>query len=193
MAQLDWGQLVGEAEEQKAYQLLPDGDYDFTVASAETKSTKTGKTMFSLKAQVATGPSKGQIVFENLVISPESAKALGMVFVKFAALGLPRAYFEQNSPSNEQIEAALIGRSFRGKVGSRTWQGEKYNEIQKYYPATAGLVPGVPMPVNASTPPPPPPPPASSGAAGAPADPALVITTPVAAAPLQASVPPSPF
>lgn len=137
MSSLNWSDLVKEAGEVGNYEPLPDGDYDLKVVEATAKVSGSGKTMFSVKTEVQSGPHAKRLVWDNLVVSPDSSAALGIFFKKMAALGLNRAYFDQN-PSNAQIESALIGRTFRAQIGSRVWQGNKKNEIKMYYAVPAG-------------------------------------------------------
>ena len=179
MSSLNWSDLVKEAGEVGNYEPLPDGDYDLKVTEATAKVSQSGKTMFSLKTEVQAGPHAKRLVWDNLVVSPDSSAALGMFFKKMSALGLNKAYFDQN-PSNAQIEQALIGRSFRGQVGSRVWQGSKKNEIKMYYV----------LPTDATAAPATAPAPVAAAPAPAPAPAPAVAPAPVAAAPAPAPVAP---
>jgi len=153
MSSVNWSDLVKEAGETNSYEALPDGDYDLKVLEATAKVSQSGKTMFSIKSEVQAGPHAKRLVWDNLVVSPDSSAALGMFFKKMAALGLNRAYFDQN-PTNAQIEQALLNRTFRGQVGSRTWQGQKKNEIKMYYvlPAAGEAVASAPVTAAAPAP-----------------------------------------
>ena len=173
MSTLNWGDLVKDAGESASYEPLPDGDYDLTIVEATAKVSQSGKTMFAVKAQVTTGAHAKRLIWDNLVVTPDNSAALGMFFRKMGALGLGREFFASN-PSNAQIEAALKGRSFRAQVGSRTWQGNKKNEIKMYYAAAAAA--------------------ASAAPAAAPAPAPAPAAAPVAAAPAPvAAAPASPF
>jgi hypothetical protein len=170
MSSLNWGDLVKDAGESASgsYEPLPDGDYDLKVLEASSSVTSTGKTMFKIKAEVQGGAYNKRLVWDNLVISPENKNALGIFFAKMAALGVPREFFSNNNPTNAQIESSINGKFFRANIGSRVWQGDRRNEIKKYYvgaPATAVAEPAV-----ASAPPAPPAPPAAPAPASAPAD-----------------------
>jgi hypothetical protein len=59
-----------------------------------------------------------------------------MFFMKMGVLGLNKEYFSSN-PSNAQIEAALLHRTFRGSIGTRTYNGNRSNEVKNYYPVQA--------------------------------------------------------
>ena len=154
MSSLNWGDLVKDAGDVGSFEPLPDGDYDLVVQEAVAKVSQSGKTMFSLKAQVQGGAHNKRLVWDNLVVTPESPAALGMFFRKMAALGLGREFFA-TSPSNAAIEQAVKGRAFRAQVGSRTWQGQKKNEIKMYYVATApaGSPAATSYPARGHTPP----------------------------------------
>ena len=134
MANLNWGDLVKDASAGGNFEPLPDNDYDFKVVEASTTTTQTGKTMFKLKAEVQTGPYAKRLIWDNLVVSPDSPNALGFFFGKMKALGLGAEFFA-TSPSNAQIEAALLNRTFRGTVGSRVYNGENRNELKRYSPS----------------------------------------------------------
>jgi hypothetical protein len=146
MSSLNWGDLVKDAGDVGSYEPLPDGDYDLVVLEVEAKTSQSGKTMFSLKAQVTGGAHNKRLIWDNLVVTPDSPAALGMFFRKMGALGLGREFFA-SSPSNAQIEAAAKGRAFRAQIGSRTWQGQKKNEIKMYYTAPTA---GTPAPAAAA-------------------------------------------
>ena len=146
MSTLNWSDLIKEAGETGTYDALPDGDYDLVVLEATAKVSQSGKTMFAVKAQVEGGAHNKRLVWDNLVVSPDSQAALGIFFKKMNALGLPREYFmQQPQPSNAQIEQILAGRRFRAQVGTRTWQGQKKNEIKNYYPAVATTTAAAPV------------------------------------------------
>ena len=148
MSTLNWGDLVKEAGDVGSYDPLPDGDYDLTIIEATAKVSQSGKTMFSVKAEVQTGAHAKRLVWDNLVISTDNPTALGIFFRKMNALGLNRDFFATN-PSNAQIEQALKSRSFRAQVGSRTWQGQKKNEIKAYY-SVVGAATAAPAPAAAA-------------------------------------------
>jgi len=186
VSSLNWGDLVKDAGDVGGnYEPLPDGDYDLIVLEATAKVAQSGKTMFAIKAQVQGGAHAKRLVWDNLVVTPDSPAALGMFFRKMAALGLGREYFA-TAPSNAAIEAALKNRAFRAQVGSRTWNGSKKNEIKMYYIATAAAA--TPAPAAAPAPAPAPAPAAAPAPAPAPAP--AVAESPVAA---PAAPPAAPF
>jgi hypothetical protein len=170
MTNLSWDDLVKDAGDVGSFEPLPESDYDLEIKDAKFKPTKTGKKMYEITCKVVGGAHNGRQVWDNLVVSPDSPNALAFFFRKMAALGLTVDYFKTN-PSDEAIVAALRGRRFRGHVGFRTYNGEKRNELQKYYPATGGGVPEMP---------------------GAGAPPAPAAAPPAPAAPPVAAAPPAP-
>ena len=133
MSTLNWGDLIKEAGDTAGgFDPLPDGDYDLQIVEATAAVSQSGKTMFKVKAQVQTGAHAKRLVWDNLVVSTDNPTALGIFFRKMNALGLGREFFA-TSPTNAQIEAAMKSKFFRAQVGSRTWQGQKKNEIKAYY------------------------------------------------------------
>jgi hypothetical protein len=107
MSSLNWSDLIKEAGETASYEPLPDGDYDFKVVEASATTSQSGKTMFKIKAQVLAGPHANRLVWDNLVISPESQGALGMFFAKMSSLGLNREYFTTNPNAQKLARLAL--------------------------------------------------------------------------------------
>jgi len=182
MSTLNWSELISNAAETANYDPLPDGDYDLTVVEATQKMTQSNKVMFSIKAQVTSGPHAKRLVWDNLVVSPENENALGIFFGKMAALGLTKDNFFNQNPTNAQIEQALVDRKFRAQIGSRTYNGQKRNEMKRYYRANDAAAPAAATTAAAPAPAPAPAPTPAPAPAPAPAPEAST-----------ASAPPSPF
>ena len=181
MSTLNWGELMREAKASggvSSYEPLPDGDYELKVLESVIKTTSTGKLMFSTKNEIQGGAHARRLVWDNLVVSNDNSSAMGIFFGKMGSLGLGQPFFDQE-PSTEQIAAAMVGRTFRGTLGTKEYQGKKSNEIRRYMPA--GLAVGSPTPAVASAPAP----------APAPA-PASAVEQPMAFASAPAAVPPAP-
>lgn len=173
MTSSSWADLIKDASASGAsFEPLPDGIYDLKVVEASTATTAKGKTMYKVKAEVQTGPHARRLLWDNLVVSPESPNAMAFFFRKLKAIGLGHEFFA-TEPTDAAIVAALSGRQFRGKVGSRTYNEKTSNEIQEYLPATQGglpagaVAPGVPAPAAPAQAPAAPP--AAAPAAPAPA------------------------
>jgi hypothetical protein len=173
MSQLNWGELISQAVDAGSgdFEPLPDGDYDFKVIESSITVTKTGKPMFKITAEVQTGPYAKRRLWDNLVVSSDNPKAMGMFFMKLSALGLTREVLQANNPSNDQIAQALNGRPFRATIGSRPWQDKMQNEFKKYLPLAAAVAP------------------AAAPVAAAPAPAPAPATAPVAAAPAPVAAP----
>lgn len=181
MTSVNWADLIKDAGEIQSYEPLPDGDYDLVVVEGTAKVSQSGKQMFSIKAQVEAGQYAKRLVWDNLVVSEGNATALGIFFSKMAAMGLNQDYFNQN-PSPAQIEQALTGRKFRGKLGTKTYNGKESNEIKSYYPAAASIAAGGVPPQAAPAPAPAPAAAPAPQAAPAPAPAPQAAPAPVAEA-----------
>lgn len=177
MSSVNWSDLVKEAGETASYEPLPDGDYELKVIESKATVSQSGKTMFKITTEVQSGPHAKRRVWDNLVISPENNKALGMFFMKMGVLGLNKEYFNTN-PTNAQIEQALLHRTFRGTLATRTYNGTQSNEI-KNYNATAAVTNDAFAAAAAPAAPAPAPAPAAAAPAPAPA--------PAPAAPVSSS------
>ena len=184
MTTVNFSELVkqaGSAATSNNYAPLPDGDYDLKVIEASATTTSTGKLMFKVTNEVQGGANDKRRVWDQLVVTTDNPKAMNMFFMKATAMGLPTSYFEQN-PTPAQIEQALLGRSFRGTLGTRTYNGNQSNEIKRYYASTtAPAAETVAAPVvAAAAAPAPAPAPAPVAAAPAPA-PAPAPASPIGA------------
>jgi len=164
-------QKAGDAAAKTNYEPLPEGDYEFKVLEANATTASTGKLMFKLTNEVQGGPHSSRRVWDQWVVTPDNETAMNIFFAKGSALGLSKEYWMAN-PSPAQVEQALVGRTFRGKVAIRTYQGKPSNEIKSYYPSTSA-------PAAATT---------AAAAAPAPAP----APAPAAAAPAPAPAPASP-
>lgn len=183
MGSKSWDDLYKEAGESGGP--LPIGDYDFQITGADHKKTTGGKDMYVLKTVVVTGAYKGKMVWNNMVVSPESQPAMEVFFRQMAALGLGKEFW-MSKPTDEAICARLKGVYFRGNVAIETYNSVERNKFKSIKPAVAG---------GGTTPPPPPPAPAPVAAAAPPAPAAPAVPPPpppVAAAPEAPAAPPAP-
>jgi Protein of unknown function (DUF669) len=166
---------AGGAATSTNYEPLPDGDYELKVIESSATTTSTGKLMFKVTTEVQGGAFDRRRVWDQLVITPENPKAMNMFFMKAnSILGVGQDFWNAN-PSPAQIEQALLGRSFRATLGTRTYNGNKSNEIKRYYPAAAAASPVAAAPVAAA---PAPSPAAAPAPAPAPASPVSTADTP---------------
>ena len=155
MSTVNFSELLkqaGTAATSTNYEPLPDGDYDLKVIEASATTTSTGKLMFKVTNEVQGGAYDKRRVWDQLVVTSDNPKAAQMFFMNAGAMGLNTAFWDAN-PSNAQVEQALLGRSFRATLGTRTYNGTQSNEIKRYYPATtASAAPATEAPAAAPAP-----------------------------------------
>lgn len=151
MTSTNWLDLLNEAKQsggQQDFGPIPAGEYRLKVLEAETRQTQNGKTKYTIKAQVQDGPHAGRLVWDDLIVSPESAGAMGFFFRKLAALGLGKEFFA-TQPSDDQITGGLADREFLGKVIVDNYGGKDRNKIDGYKPLAAvsagGFIPPSPQ------------------------------------------------
>lgn len=198
MTEVNFQQLMSQAGE--GFRPVPSGDYQAVWTKSEAAATKNGKAMIRGQFRIVGGPHDGRLVFNNFVISPENANALGFFFQHMEALGLSREYFNANPPM-AQVAQMLEGRQATISVGVRQYNGSDQNDIKAVKPPQGGQIGGgAPAAVygpGAAIPPAAPvqqvPAPASAPPA-VPAPPPGVVQQPPAAppAPPAAPVPPPP-
>lgn len=172
MTSTNWLDLLNEAKQNGGPQdfgPIPAGEYRFKVLDAETRQTQNGKTKYTIKAQVQDGPHAGRLVWDDLIVSPESAGAMGFFFRKMAAIGLGKEFFA-TQPDDNQITTALKDREFLGKVIIDNFGGKDRNKIDGYKPLAAaptGFIPPAPQAAGAPVPSTPAPQPTAPAAAPA--------------------------
>lgn len=132
MATVNWNQYIKAAEEagesMDEFTPLPAGTYEVKVLEAKAVKTKNGsKDMFKVTFVVDGGPNAGRRLWANLVISPESPKAMAIVMRQLGALGA-RPLMEAGA-SNEQIAAGLKDALATIKVSVGEYQNKPKNEV----------------------------------------------------------------
>lgn len=147
-----WSVLINDAED--SFEPVPAGDYDLKIIKSEASLSKSGKSMWKICTEVLEGPYAKRKIWGQLTLSPESPTALGIFFRQMKALGLTQDYFAQD-PTDSHVANALVGRTFRGQIGVRTWQGQERNEINNYTalssaPNAAPSAPVTPQPTQGS-------------------------------------------
>lgn len=151
MTNTNWLDLLNEAKQNGGPQdfgPIPAGEYRLKVLSAETRQTQNGKTKYTIKAEVQDGAHAGRLVWDDLIVSPESSGAMGFFFRKMKALGLAENFFA-TQPDDNAIVAALANREFLGKVIVDNYGGKDRNKIDGYKPLAAasasGFIPPAPQ------------------------------------------------
>lgn len=180
---ISWDDLIRDAGDAiTSFEPLPEADYDVECVDAKAKPTKDGKKkMYEVKMKVLGGAHGGRFIWDNIVLTTDNPNALGFFFKKMGGFGLTPDYFKTQRPSDERIVSDLKGRRARVKVGHRTWNGEKKNEVKNYYPQAAAAA-GGPVPPSAP----------AAAAPPAPAAPPAAPAAPPAAPPSPAAAPPAP-
>ena len=133
MASFSWNDLQ-QAADDAGFGVIPAGEYEATVKTAEHKKTGTGKDKIAVRFSVTGGPSAGKSVFNDFVISPDNGTALGFFFRHMKALGLGPDYFATN-PDLGKVANDLVGRNCVVVVGIRQWNEEDRNEIKGIKPS----------------------------------------------------------
>ena len=134
------------------FEPIPNGSYSALVQQAEVSQTSNGKLMFKLTWQITEGPYANRKVWSNMVVSPESPPALGIMFKHMAALGLDAEFFKAG-PSPDQVANAMNGKGATLVVDQREWNGEIRNEVKNIVKKAGGIVPSAPTPTTQSAPP----------------------------------------
>jgi len=186
MPNISWDNLVEAAGEAgKAFEPLPNDNYNFVVSEAEVGESKTGKKSIGITAIVENGPYAKRKVWNTWYISPDSPNALAYFFREMAIFGL-NLEFWKSKPSDELIVSNLINKRFVGGLKTTEYpvdSGKKKNEFESFA-APNGAATGNAAATIGSTPSP-------AVNSGAPSVPSVPTTpqVPQAAAPQVAAAP----
>lgn len=198
MTTVNWQELMGEAQNGTAG-VVPPGEYDVVVAEATAATSQSGKLMFKCKMRVIFGPHTDRMIYNNFVVSPESANALKFFFQHMAIFGLDSNFFAQN-PAPEYVAQILLGRQCKLRTELRQYNGADQVDVKAVMPPTPGVVPQAPgaavpqaaVPAPAPVAPAPAPAPVPAPAAAPMAQPVPAPAPPVAPAPVPVAPAPVP-
>lgn len=145
MAELNFEDLQTIAKEA-GFTIVPPGEYHVEVERAEHVLTKEHqKVMFKVMYRLIPGMN-GEVkgtVWNNFVVSPESAMALSFFFKHMEAMGLPKTFFTKHT-TNDEVCTALMGRQCRIKVEHREWNGAMQPDVKNVKPPIGGPSVGAP-------------------------------------------------
>lgn len=149
---VSWKDLLTEAAAGGgSFEPLPDGDYPVVIEKATPAQSSGGKLMFKVEMRVESGPHAKRIIWNQFVISPESANALSMFFGQMKTLGLGEEFWAAE-PNEDIVASALVGRRCTVALTQREWNGQIRNNVKSVKPA-AGGVPDAPVAVPSAAPP----------------------------------------
>lgn len=148
-AGFNWAELYDTAE-AVSFEPIPSGTYLVQIVEATVATASTGREMIKIQYAVVGGPHDKRKLFDQWVLSPDNAQALGFFFAKAQAAGLSQSFFASLPPGSPgqgpdlgPVAAALEGRQLRAVVGTRTYQDVKRNDVKRLLPAPTQAVPGM--------------------------------------------------
>jgi hypothetical protein len=138
----------------------PDGKYDAIVKTAAYKLSSKGNHMAVAQFKVITGPyrDKPVTIRHNFVLSPDSPRALDMLFQQLSNLGIPQTWFQQRRGIGgqelmEQLAAVLVNRvGYIETKSDREFNGRKQIDIKWINPPTDAGKKAAGVPAKPSTP-----------------------------------------
>jgi len=142
VAEATWGDLINQSK--GALELIPDGEQNGKIVSAEDVQASTGALMYKVKIEITDGPFIKRRIMTNLVVSTDNPIALAIFFRNCENIGLDANFFAVN-PSKAQVAQAMMNRPCRVNVGHKNWQGIDRNEVKGWLPVSGGTGgPGLP-------------------------------------------------
>lgn len=146
MSTINWQQAMAAAK-NASFEPLPDGEYDVVCIESTPTESSTGKPMIRAKYQVESGPNAGKKVFTQYTFSADSDNSLSFFFQHMAFHGLDASFFATD-PAWETVASTLLGKRVRFRLGTREWQGQQRNNVERVMPAqTPAPMAGVATPM----------------------------------------------
>lgn len=131
MASINWNAYIKAAEDAGEsiddFTPVPAGSYETKVLEASATKTKNGKDMIKVSWVIEGGPHAGRRLWSNLVVSPESPKAMAILIRQLTTLGV-KPLMEAGA-SFEQIAAGLKDTLATLKVSVGEYQNKPKNEV----------------------------------------------------------------
>ena len=136
MSSINWTQFIAEAEAAgesiSDFTPIPADTYEAKILEASATKTKGGngkaiKDMIKATFVIEGGPHAGRRVWSNMVVSPESPKAMAILIRQLSELGV-RPLLDQNA-SFEQLAAGLKDALATIKVSVGEWNGKPKNDV----------------------------------------------------------------
>src|SRR5690349_18387431 len=113
---IDWADLRKTADDG-GFTVLPNGEYDVYVSSANGGKTSTGKDRVRVTFKVENGPHANAPVTNDFVITSDNANAMSIFFRNMAVLGLTSDYFTSNARASiEKVAADVAAKRARCRV-----------------------------------------------------------------------------
>lgn len=105
---------------------MPEGTHKAKVVRAVPKMTSNGKHMFSLKWE----DDFNRSAWQNIIISPESPKAMAFFYRQMAVFGLTQAMVEADDTTPDDIAAEMNGTEALVTVENEAYNGKTYTKVR---------------------------------------------------------------
>lgn len=124
--------MKAAAEGGVQFTLVPVGEYEAYVKKAKGGRTSNGKCRIEATFAIMGGPHDGETVWNQFVVSPEKAQALGFFFRHMTVLGIAPSWFSGRNLDDTTMAAlaeAITGARARIKVTISKVNGADRNNI----------------------------------------------------------------
>lgn len=112
MSEETWDGFIKEAGD--AFNLPPNGEYDFIITETEGKTSSAGNPMVRVKAKITSGPHAGKFIKDFYVLRMTSQVKKFMMHMK--AMGITLEILQEHRPTMEQLAKVMDGKPFRGNI-----------------------------------------------------------------------------
>lgn len=109
--------------------LMPIGWYNVVFVRTTVAKSQTGKSMIKAFAKVEDGTRRGQSLYTQFVLSPESPGAMRIFFRQMSVFGMKGDFWAGN-PNIEQIAENIKSKRATVEVIHATWQGVERENIR---------------------------------------------------------------
>jgi hypothetical protein len=118
------------------------GSFVTEVVEVRVGRTNSGKEQLGIMHKIVEGPNAGQVVWHNVILSPENPRALAVFFRTLSRYGVPEQVFQQ-ATGLESFVPFISGR-FVLECASREWQGQPQQDIRSVKKLTDNAPPTAP-------------------------------------------------
>lgn len=105
---------------------MPEGTHKAKVARVIPKMTSNGKHMFSVKWE----DDFNRSAWQNIIISPESEKAMAFFYRQMTVFGLTQAIIEAEDTTPDDIANDMTGAEALVTVEHEDYNGKKYTKVR---------------------------------------------------------------
>ncbi len=151
MATIDWNALKAQAASEGYVSEILVGTYRVQIASTKIGKTQKGDPSIGVRLQVIEGPDQNKSVWDNLNLTLQAPKGLGLFFRKLGEYGVPESIFATGGDLTIVAGAFPVGATGTVVLSTHKWKEKDQQDVDSFtLDGVAGVV-GIPVPQASQT------------------------------------------